>query len=192
MSSDAGEREPASSLELLYSPAQLAPYFAHGNVAQQLARFQRSLAAARSFLADHPAATLASSSATPAGLAASLQYSKDETFLTLYAFVSLDLTGSEDLHAERERLFTALPATALPERPLTISAPKVELEGQLPAPKLYLDSRAVRFADGQQDCAGTTYAPAATNSPASSTPASPCSASAGDLRPHGRYAREPS
>ena len=90
-------------------------------------------------------------------LARALQYFKDETFLTLYAFISLDLGGSTQHLPERERLLTALLRQALPGLGITVTDPRVELEKQVSPPEKYLRVLAERFTNEPESCHPVWY-----------------------------------
>jgi hypothetical protein len=137
-----GERQ---TVELLYPPEAIERYFRHGNGQQQVAHFVRSVEAANAFLVGYPEASLLPGKKRPRGLAGALQYYKDETFLTLYAFASLDLLGRREHLAERERLFTELLRLALPELSWQATEPALELEKQVSPPPAYLRLLAGRF-----------------------------------------------
>jgi len=141
---------------LLYPVQTLRSYFRVSTDAQ-IAHFEHSIAAANEFLLAHPPETLAAGGRRPKGLGRALQYFKDEMFLTLYAFVSLDLGGSEAYAAERERLFTELLRIALPGLDIDVVSPELELEKQVSPPAGYTKALGGVFADDPEGCHPVWY-----------------------------------
>ena len=90
-------------------------------------------------------------------MSGALQYFKDETFLTLYGFISLDLANHGAHKQERERLHTALLATAFPDLGLTVSAPDLELEKQVKAPRDFAQQLASQYRDHPDSCHPVWY-----------------------------------
>lgn len=144
------------NLRLLYPPETIARYFKK-NTEQQVAHFVHSVEAADAFLQQYPQESLAAGKGRPRGLASALQYFKDETFLTLYAFVSLDLAGSREHQAERERLYTELLQCTLPRLEVGVRAPELELERQLPAPRTFVARLAHEFTQRPETCHPVRY-----------------------------------
>jgi len=143
-------------ISLLYREETLRPYFP-ANTDAHMRQFKRSIDAANEFLRAHPPESLARGGHKIKGLARALQYFKDETFLTLYAFVSLDMGGSAAQIAERERLFTELLRVALPHLKLEVTRPVVELEKQVTPSADYLGGLAQRFAAEPDACHPVWY-----------------------------------
>jgi len=143
-------------ISLLYPEETLRPYFP-ANTDAHMRQFKRSIDAANEFLRAHPPESLARGGHKIKGLARALQYFKDETFLTLYAFVSLDMGGSAAQIAERERLFTELLRVALPHLKLEVTRPVVELEKQVTPSADYLGGLAQRFAAEPDACHPVWY-----------------------------------
>ena len=132
------------TLTLLYPEDTIRRYFGRG-ADRHLAQFTRSIVAANEFLSRHPRKTLTAGRGRPEGLTRALQYYKDETFLTLYAFISLDLAGKPEHLKERERLYAQLLRQALPDFAVTVTEPALELEKLVVPPKAHLDVLAQRF-----------------------------------------------
>ena len=147
---------PPSEAKLLYPPEVIAPYF-KSSTDQQIAHFVHSLEAANAFLQDHPKEGLVAGKGRPKGLGQALQYFKDEMFLTLYAFISLDLAGSEAHLAERERLLTELLHVALPKLDVSVTAPSLELEKQVSPPKGYSKILEALYASEPESCHPVWY-----------------------------------
>ena len=78
---------------LLYSEDTIRPYFTR-SADEHLAQFTRSIANANTFFRQHSREALTAGKGRPEGLTRALQCYKDETFLTLCAFISLDVGGS--------------------------------------------------------------------------------------------------
>ena len=141
---------------LLYPPEVIAPYF-KSSTDQQIAHFVRSLEAANEFLREHPKEGLVAGKGKPKGLAGALQYFKDEMFLTLYAFISLDLAGRDAHLAERERLLTELLHLALPHLDISVKAPSLELEKQVSPPRGYSEILRALFSGEPESCHPVWY-----------------------------------
>jgi hypothetical protein len=141
---------------LLYPPEVVAPYF-KSSTDQQIAHFVRSLEAANEFLREHPKEGLVAGKGKPKGLAGALQYFKDEMFLTLYAFISLDLAGRDAHLAERERLLTGLLHLALPHLDISVTAPSLELEKQVSPPRGYSEILGALFSGEPESCHPVWY-----------------------------------
>ena len=152
-----GLPEGEGPLRLLYRPEQIERYFRHGNGPEQIAHFSRSIDAANAFLREHPEESLLPGKKRPKGIASALQYFKDETFLTLYAFASLDLLGKDELGDEREHLYTELLRLALPGAQVSVTGPHLELEKQVRAPKRYRELLAARYREQTASCHPVWY-----------------------------------
>jgi hypothetical protein len=92
---------------LLYAPETLRQYFGKDGD-RQIAHFEESLRRANAYLGVNPPDSIAPRMSRQSGLRGALQYYADEMFLTLYAFVSLDLAGDERRLSERQGLYSAL------------------------------------------------------------------------------------
>ena len=144
------------TLTLLYPEDTIRRYFGRG-ADRHLAQFTRSIANANDFLREHPREALTAGKGRPDGLTRALQYYKDETFLTLWAFISLDLAAKPEHLKERERLCTQLLRQALPNLGITVTAPKLELEKLVVPPKKYLEVLAQSFRDEPDSCHPVWY-----------------------------------
>jgi hypothetical protein len=147
---------PVVHVDPLYPEATLQGYF-DSDRERQMARIRRSIDAASEFRAAHPTESLWDGGHKIKGLAQSLQYYKDETFLTLYAFVSLDLCGGPDHRAERECLYTELLRIALRRTPPQIVRPSLKLEKQVTPSEAYLARLRQLYTDDREGCHPVWY-----------------------------------
>ena len=148
--------EPPFCGTLLYDPEQLKTYFAKDRD-RQVAHFVDSLARANEYMADNPPDTITPRVGKKTGLRSALQYYADEMFLTLYAFVSLDLVdraaGGVRAQGPYSRLLDLPFGAARPK----ISGPKLLLEQPVPAPRLYVQSLLEQYRDHEETCHPVWY-----------------------------------
>ena len=123
---------------LIYDPTDLEKYFEHGKAKDWTKGVETSVDAVNRFGAQYSWSDLANrKEPLPSGYARSLQYYKDETLLTLYAFASLDLLGEPDREAERKKQLDALMKRAFGDDWDGFKCPRIQLETQIPAPRSY-------------------------------------------------------
>jgi len=146
----------SQSVELLYPEAVLRDYF-DSDKERQIARIRSSIKAANDFRTAHPDDALIHGGQRLAGLKKGLQYYKDETFVTLYAFVSLDLCGRPPYRREREQLYSDFLRAAFGDERSVVTDPVLTLEKQVVPSGIYLDSLKKRFAEDREGCHPVWY-----------------------------------
>jgi hypothetical protein len=141
---------------LLYPPETLRQYYGKDGD-RQIAHFQESLRKANAYLCVNPPDSIAPRMSRQSGLRGALQYYADEMFLTLYAFVSLDLAGDAGRLSERQGLYSALLGRAFKGDAPSVADPKLKLERPIPASKAYLRELERRYQDECATCHPVWY-----------------------------------
>jgi hypothetical protein len=135
-----------SGLQLLFPVERLRTYFSSPAEAdRQLQRFADSLAAAEAFHRRIESRGGSRSALKEKGAARALQYYKDETFLTLYAFAALDSCSQAEATEGFQTLLTRAFNEDAPD--LRGQRPNVMLEKLVPPSKTYVDLLAASFRD---------------------------------------------
>ena len=144
--------------DLLYPSQTLTAYFGKGGD-RQVAYFEESLRRANLYLdGKRIPDDITPRVGNKTGLRGALQYYADEMFLTLYAFVSLDLVDQAMRGRGEVGLYSRLLDAAFEEAAApTVVRPRLWLECPLSAPKLYVDELREQYRDHCDTCHPVAY-----------------------------------